>query len=488
MKKLIRAIILAALCAAVLAASGCTPAATEEPAVPESSTAVVSDTNAPPAALTDESWLDDETLYVHPDADCSVVHSLFDEGKTRRCVVCGIEGKTPEEMPTGFITREETVIDIGKVIFIIDPNVYVPGDVEQKAAKIVAAIEAASGLSFSDAKYNENIVTVYVGKEDHSDNENIEPESETGSAWAEGGKSRVLKICSGDLLLGNDEALVHELSHTLNYSHSSNMFCQVASEGFSTYNSYKTLKLLEKTDPETAYLLAPSSNSYIDMEIYKPEAVYTQPFEYWMENGFPYEYSGNGSYSLGFRFMAYLDEVYGDYTRWIPVSDEIPGDDFDFPIKAQLIAFRQAYGDDVFDGFYPWLKENESRFAVDYSKKTEYDLTGADAVTIYPFFMSFDCPTDLVGGLTTVRYNDLYVDLEETKKYLSQYKGRSLDKLVLNIKWLEGEKSVELFDVYGESMGVVTGKTSIPISDVSFVRLCGEGVLDSFSVSGYEGY
>ncbi len=476
MRKKYKAALWGALCAAVICAAGCSLSGAEISAVSESS--VISDTDA----VSDSQSVSEETL---PAGDCSVLHSIVTDGRNRRCSFCGSCGELPVELPSGYITETDTVIEAGGIKLTVDKGIYVPGDVEEKTTKLISALETVSGLSFSDAKYNYNTVNVHVAKVNYIDEDGIASESEAAGSWAASGDSRDLEISAGDLFLGNSYAIAHELSHTLNFSNSSKFFCDVAREGFAEYNCFKAIEYLEQVDPEAAQALGKSDMCTMNMDIHEPSAVYTQSVEYWMENGFPFEYSGNGSYSLGFRFMAYLDDAYGDYSKWITASEDLEGDGQNFPMDQQFAAFRTAYGDDVFDGFYPWLKKNEKSFTVDYGKRVEYDLQEAEAVTIYPYFMSFDCPTEIYN----IRYSDLYVNLEEAKRYLNQYKNRAIDDLVLDIRWSDDcDGRAELFDAFGNSLGVLEADNSISLDDVSFLLLKGEGTIAQLSINGYERY
>jgi hypothetical protein len=46
--------------------------------------------------------------------------------------------------------------------------------------------------------------------------------------------------------------------------------------------------------------------------------IYGKSIEYWIKNTTEtYDISYNGGYAVGFRFMAYLDSVYGNYKDWI---------------------------------------------------------------------------------------------------------------------------------------------------------------------------
>jgi|GEM_PF-2097753 len=466
MKNTIKILLASAIFAAVLSAAGCAQPTTGQNTAVSDTVISQSDTVSTEQPDTEELPMADE-LPQKPDVELNL----------------------PEDFYTGTITETRTVLEAGDVLLTIDPNVYVPEYTEEYTKILIDALETASGLSYSDAKYNSNPVNIHVTKAGTDAGSGTRAECEVASAWASSGTSRTLDISSGDLFLGNSGALAHELSHTLSYSHSQKTFNTVATEGFAEYNAYKALTLLERNAPHVAYSLDMSCSCILDMDIPDPSTVYTNSIEYWMEKDFPFEYSGNGSYSLGFRFMAYLDDVYGNYSKWLTISDELEYNGIDTPMEIQLNSFRLAYGEDVFDGFYPWLKKNESRFIVDYFTVENYDMRGVNFIEIYPFFMYHDCATMLVNHMPAhVKYDDLYIDLEEARKYLSEYKLREIDNLVLEIEWVEGDKAIELFDKSGKSLGVLTNETLIPLDNVSYVLLKGEGSVGNFSISGYKTY
>jgi len=282
--------------------------------------------------------------------------------------------------------------------------------------------------------------------------------------------------------------MLHELSHTLFYSYGSQSYSEMLVEGYAEYNCYKAIQYLEKHDPDLAYAIDNSYACQHNMFINSPEQIYTQEPEYWLENNFPFEYAANGHYALGFRFMAYLDNVYGDYSQWIVKMNEIGYDEIADPTKRHIEAFTRAYGENVLDGFYEWLQKNEDQFVDIYTYDVDYDISGANCITLYPSFFFQDCNTILADNGSDVVYNNLFIDLEECKNYLSSYKNRSIDDLELFVEFSEGDEVIELFDVYGNSLGEHTDPYCIKLDDVSFVLLKGSGKVSTFEVTGYPGY
>ncbi|MBE6765691.1 MAG: hypothetical protein E7546_07455 [Ruminococcaceae bacterium] len=382
----------------------------------------------------------------------------------------------------GYITDKRTEIETEHVILKVDSNVYVPVYVPEYIEEIYAAVEEASGLTFEGGKFGKK-VTILVEKDTtHA------TESEVSTAYAYTDGSCTICISSGDLLLGNSYAMVHELSHALNYAHTRRYSCDTLSEGFAEYVCFRAIELLEKESPEVAFSIDTSLSCILNMDISEPEAVYTQSMEYWLENNFPFEYAGNGHYTLGFRFMAYLDDVYGNCSAWIPLCNET-ADGTHLKTDTVISILKEAYDDEVLDGFYPWLYKNESKFsptAVLFDTMT--DLSLVDEIAIYPFFMAHDCNTALSDHNIPVIYKDLCINVEETKQYLRDYKDRDISALSMHIDWYNGDKEVDLLDADKKVIKTVSGKEDIPLDGVSYVVIKGDGVIGSLRVVGYLDY
>lgn len=499
MKKIIRIMLAVAIAASALTFSACSTQNEPAPAVSDS-TVSASDVSA------SDSSADKDSGFVIPevsleDIEVPAVSDLkyasypgFDSAPASEHMGETHTTSLPVKMWSGYITERKEFVDIGEVRILLDKDMYVPSYAGEYMQKLVDALEEVSGLSFFKAKNNEYKITVNVEKTEPYEYDDFISEGELGSAWAALFETKDLNISSGDLFLGMSEALAHEMSHTLHAAQNTRSFCQMLNEGFAEYNCYKAVQYLEKNAPEVAYALNWSGSSINNMDIPDPSTVYTQTVEYWMENDFPFEYSGNGPYSLGFRFMAYLEDVYGNYSEWLVQSANVPCVGNDYPVEDQIKILKAVYGEDVLDGFYPWLKKNEDRFTANYfpeRTKPVYDMTGADSINLYPHFYNWECPSELTLNPLTVKYDNLYINMMEYKKYLSEYKGRSLDNLKLDIMWAEGG-CVELFDNNGVSMGERTceeGETlSVDLDGVGCILLKGEGSVYDFTVSGYEGY
>ena len=205
--------------------------------------------------------------------------------------------------------------------------------------------------------------------------------------------------------------------------------------------------------------------------------------EYWIDNILDAEYSVNANYTIGFRLMWYLDETHGNYTDWIfkleesyPFSEYSTGSN-QLPKEKILEVFYMTYGGSVFDDFYAWLKNNEGLF--DEYRTT--DLRGANQLNVYPSFYFSGNDFKLNFTKYGVKYKDLYIGLDAGKQYLTEYKGKNADNLVLSVN--EGV-TVNLFNKQGEMIGSGTGE-NIDLTDVSFVKLDGEGLLRKFDITGY---
>ncbi len=403
------------------------------------------------------------------------------EGK--HCAVCGsviihqqVVDKiipTTVDIPYGKITTSQTVIETDHLKFNIPENVYLPENLTGTVDLITSVMEKVSGMKFEgNPKYAPKLLNVQVTKPNN--------ESELGAAYAYAGG---LLISSGDLV--DMFALIHESSHALQFNQSRWYYCTWAMEGISTYTTYKTQKYITANYPELVSVVNNVNQSVGNYNISNYAALYEQPIEYWMENTFTY--SGNQNYSIGFRFMWYLDEVYGDYTKWIfeyekanpyyltnKTTDQLPVDE-------QIKAFKLAYGDDVFDGFYPWLKNHEELFKDDYV----VDLREADNFRFYPMCAYGGIYYHLYAN-SGFLYKDLCIDIDAGRYYISDYKGKNTDGMVMT---LDRGIAVELYDSAGRLIRSETSQGSnISLSGVSTIKLVGEGSLKRIDITGYESY
>jgi len=338
---------------------------------------------------------------------CDSICKLCGACTDAQCAETACSGKCPgvhrEEVyqfPDGdYITDRAVSVDTGTLVFDIGKNVYVPGNLDGMAESLVIALEKVSGLdfdgagyaqsAFSDGKVHVNVSRdlLYAGIPEHSWYTGLQT-SEQGSAYASSGTH--VALSPGDLFVGNSYAIAHELGHMLMYRQSEWAHSQLLDEGFAEYTTYLVLKELEETVPETAVYLEQSTYTITNVEIYDYGKLYEQPLEYWFENSF--EYSGNGNYAVGFRFMNYLHDVYGDYSKWICAFEEMysfrqrNGYSDQSSVEQQIEVLKTAYGADVLDGFYPWLKENLARFDPAEFSTGYTDRTAVEKINLYPVF------------------------------------------------------------------------------------------------------
>ena len=254
-------------------------------------------------------------------------------------------------------------------------------------------------------------------------------------------------------------------------------------EGISTYTTYKTQKYIAQYYPDLIPIVGTINQSIVNYSISNYSKLYEYPLEYWMENTF--EFSGNTNYSIGFRFAWYLDEVYGDYTKWIFEYEKVnPYDRANtktnkLPIEEQIKAFKLAYGEDVFEGFYAWLKENEKLFKNNYP----VDLSVAEKIQFYPTCAYREIYYSFSGG----SYNDLYIGIDSGRYYLNEYKGKNTDEMALNI---DPGIIVELYDGEGRLLRAESSQReiSIKLEGVSFIKLVGSGHFNRIDFLGFENY
>lgn len=394
--------------------------------------------------------------------------------------------KVNVNLPLGTITESPTILLTNDLELQIDAGVYVPGDLKETLDIVTSVMETVSGMKFEgNPTYTEaakqyspqsttDLMLVEVKK-----NPDSESEFHDAGGWAGGAY-----VSSGDII--NLYALIHECSHALQLRQSNWHYCQWAMEGISTYTTYKTQKYIAESYPNLAEYVDLSLQSIGDMRIWDYGKLYEHPMEYWIDNTF--EYSSNTNYVIGFRLMWYLDVTFGNYTDWIykleesyPFYENSTGSD-QLPSEKILEAFYLAYGESVFDDFYEWLKNNEAAFDND---TFTVDLRGATMFNIYPEFNALGSrykPTVLhFYDEHGILYRDLYIGLDAGNQYLTEYKGKTYEKLTLQLS--DGVR-VKLFDSQGNLMRVDSGK-SIDITGVSFIQLIGEGTLTKFEIVGY---
>ena len=305
--------------------------------------------------------------------------------------------------------------------------------------------------------------------------------AELGAAYAD--RVSHAMLAPGFLFLYDVNAIPHEVAHVMRFKQSGWEFSRPLEEGFAEFTSHWILTQLEKTDPASSFYLGRACDSPWNMAITDYDALYAQPIEYWLENEFPY--SGNTFYCVGFRFMHYLQDTYGNYTQWVtdyeaayPCTtpshswEGIPAD-----LDSVLEIMKQTYGADVLDNFYPWLRENEALFEPLWDV-TYVDATDVEAVNLYPKMYDGYSHTELYR----MDYKDLYVNLESVRTYLEDYKGIDASALTL---YNPDKLTVNLYQADG-SYVTVYGHEEYSLADISYIRLVGVGRLDLLRIYGYD--
>lgn len=389
--------------------------------------------------------------------------------------------------PAGYVTDQDVSLDMGRLVFDVGSNVWVPGHAQAAAAAMTDAMEAVSGLSFQGtgtyannfpdgkihASFNRDLL--YVNESWYQG----DPNSEIGGAYASAFSHASLS--PGDLYITGSAALVHELGHVLAKRQTEWSPCQLLNEGFAEYTSYRTCVQLAQTHPELGFYIGDPQQNLLDMSITDHDQLYAQPVEYWFENTF--EYSSNANYAIGFRFMAYLEDVYGSYSRWILKLEELYNfqtycTDTDIPpVSYQIDAVKAAYGEDVLDQFYPWLRDHEKDFVSTLDDQPR-DLQAVAAINLYPCFSAIGADAEIAF----FTYQDLFINLEPARQYLSRYKGLDIFGLTLEVS---APTQMELYSEDG-TCTVVLVQDSLPLEGIICIRLTGEGTLQYLKLSGFD--
>ena len=220
--------------------------------------------------------------------------------------------------------------------------------------------------------------------------------------------------------------------------------------------------------------------------------IYAQTLKYWMENeSAANQISVNGGYAIGFRFMSYLDNTYNDYSSWLSYYETTnpyylleSSVNQEVAINHQYAAMEHTYGEDVLEGFYEWLKLNEETLfttTCDSDAYKAYDLTDLKYAYIYPNFV-YSGNSTVMAKLHKFKYKDLYVNIDEVRNYLQNYKNKDVSNLLLK---LEKKVKVELYDF---NNNIIDSKFNDEFSlvGVSYIKLVGEDTLGTITTHGLE--
>ncbi len=357
----------------------------------------------------------------------------------------------------------------------ISSKTYVPPHFEENLESVYLAAEEVSGLSFTNSVFNSDGhvgIEITVASNEATGNE-------CGNTHTISFEQKIV-LGKADMLLGNTYILPRCLFSILQSSQTFWSFQTALDAGYAQYSCFKLIEYLEKNNPALARTMGKSVKVLLDDVTVLPNFIYTQPVEYWIENSTGVYDNLNGVFGVGVEFMHYLDDVYGNYTKWFleyerrnpsdATSDRIQ----EVAAEDTFALFKSVYGDKVFDNFYSYLQENAFFVQLEnLENRKTYDLTGLDRTYLYPLFHY----NGDQARIENFAYNNLVVDLTETKKYLSEYKNRNSAYFMLK---LSDEVSVSLLFEDG-SVQRVTSK-NISVLGVKYFRLNGSGSLASMEI------
>ena len=395
---------------------------------------------------------------------------------TNKCQNCDFEIITPPPFHTGYITSEYTTIETEHFICKIDADSYVIDNLEYCLETLYDSLQIVSGLSFDTDKYGK--ISIEAKKAEPIDG--YESELHTAYALHNG-----IVIGAGDLFVSGGYAIAHELSHVLHNHNSGWYYSKTFQEGFAVYSTYKVTRYMEENYPDIAYMIQAAEknmhNTTFRAEGY--EKLYSKPLSYWYENGFPY--ATNSDYAVGFRLMRYLDEVYGEYSSWITEYEKVNPYTLTatnrLAISEVVRVLPMTYGEDVENNFYAWLKQNEAFFEVNYDNAT--DRTQLSYTNIYPMYWRWLEKLSFEG----LKYQDIYLNIDELRKYITEYKGDKLGNFRFAFNTLE-PSIVKFYDSYGNLLAKhISEKTSntYSLDGVGFIQFVGRGTIMKFYILGF---
>ncbi len=287
-------------------------------------------------------------------------------------------------------------------------------------------------------------------------------------------------------LLFNRTTFVHELAHALRCRQSDYAYMDFPSfeEGFASYVEYEMVCYWEKHSETNIFLDTREQLSSDVALFYKngkietgnlPGDFFSKSIEHWLTTSLRSHGCGNGNYAVGRAFMTYLNDIYGKPFGWIKTFRIKEGRSTEDCTKEFLLqSILSVYGEEVFDGFYPWLKENKARFT--FLGESAFDLTGLSKITVYPEFRQKSKLFNL--GYGSFICNDLCIDLTEARRYLVDYKGKDISDLKLV---LSQATTVRLYD---ENINLISQSngTEFLLTGAYYIVLVGN---NTFISNGY---
>lgn len=453
-------------------AEAATETAAEEPALPQESQALVPDAAAEPEQRInppEDMILEDITPFGNIPGTIVTIAPDLEKMNFGQIGEVEYDAHYKRLLFEGEHFAYQIHVDHGRPVYVVDGYI-------QKAEKLYAAVEQVTGLSFvgrtTKLERSESKITLFMGI--LSGGENPESDYSTNGFDAQG---HAIYASQASAFLGKNADLIANLAGILQTDYAYNRFNGVYTGGFCNYTAYKVQKYLEEHDPELAMASQDSADVLMNYHIHGGlQELMEKPMDHWIEHPDSLwdVIIGNGPSSVGFYFMMYLDEVYGDYCGWIPAYGQnypcyYGNETRDIPNQIQNM--KDVYGEDVFEGFYPWLEEKlNSSFVVwtDYSWRKQY--------VFYPLFAVYGYEPVMFSGT----YEDMCISLAEYRNYMAEFKGYALDTLTLVN---DAEAQVALYGPEGEFLMVTKGTPTaqgeyrICLEDVSYIKYIGTGTV-----------
>ena len=337
------------------------PEVTEEPEVTEAPkvTEVPKVTEAPKATaapkVTEAPQVPQEIEAPQPDENGEYdLEALFGPEQEDRS-----EGTVSKHIGHNVVETEYALLDPADGVVLTQEEI-------DRVDFLCKTMEEVTGLSFLNGKYYKGIKTTIHIYEYY-------PGGSTDDV------TKSIDIDKTCLQRDSFLTMVHELVHILQTTSVSTGGFPFYDEGHADYWTFRIAKyildnniegLAEVVDVETEF------NKWNDII---PDVDITQIYDKnifeWMDQGCYFAFAESWpAYIYGSFFFTYLEDVYGDANAFLPIYVRIPyaatGVDWDAGIAGRkymnmdpLIKMMMVtYGADVFDNFYPWLREHEELF------------------------------------------------------------------------------------------------------------------------------
>ena len=403
--------------------------------------------------------------------------------------------ETPPAFVSGFVTTSITYIECEYILYEIDADCYVVGDLVERTDKLCRAMEELTGLSFKNDAYGGKKILVRIDKQgratEDAEHSSVLPHSIPGVVQSARGDQcmHYVYACPGDLFVGDASSLHHELAHVLRFSQSDFEYNTVLEEGFAAFLEVKIGEYLEATDPEFGYSLGYSGNVKSGYAC-THHNIHDNTLVYWFSKDQKYYRSVSvlyDNYNFGYRLMTYLYEEHEDFASWCAYLDASSGARALTP-EEEVEILKACYGEDFEEKFYAWIEVHESDFRIEdighnlgvAHSNSAYDLTSVEKINIYPQFPNYYVSQLCLSGYDA-KYKDLYINIAEAVRYLDEYKHRNTDDLTLVTS---DAVTIQLFDAEGHLLAQ-TNAREISLDGVSYIKLVGEGTICQLQIVGF---